>query len=192
MHRRTPCASLGEPRAPTWDALALDDLPQQRRSPSADAPAIRYLPQGNGQRGPGWPEGLGYGSCPSQPSAAIAHQRMSSSLLSPPRSAPTRSVDKPVALDSVLKKRSDNVESYQRFETLQEAFDRAMRGLGGARGALQDVVKHINAEAHKKSAEAWRMHRLEEAMTSSLAELNREVRALRADGARLRATEASQ
>lgn len=64
-------------------------------------------------------------------------------------------------------------------EALHDAFERAIRGLGGARGALADAAFQLGVEAQRRSAEARRLKRLEQAMGASMAGLGREVRSLR-------------
>jgi len=129
-----------------------------RRAPSADGPAVGGLPRGSGRRGPGCPEGSGYG-----PGRGNQHSRRSNSGQRPPASG---RLESPTALQGAL---SD-----------------ALRGLGGARGALADAARQLSIEASKRNAEALRMHRFEQALATSLHGFGRELRAIRAESSRLR------
>lgn len=70
---------------------------------------------------------------------------------------------------------------------LEQAFDRALRGLRSARCALVDVQRQMSMEQQRVSAaEAWRAQRLHQALTARLTGVGKEVRALRAESARIR------
>lgn len=129
----------------------------RRRAPSADAAVVGGLPRGHGRRGPGHPEGSGSGL-----SRGNLHGRRSNSCHRPPAA------------------------SSEPPHILQGAMTEALRGLGGARGALADAAKQLSTEASKRNAEALRIHRLEQVLATSLHGFGREMRAMRAESARLR------
>lgn len=69
---------------------------------------------------------------------------------------------------------------------LQAVLADALRGLGGAKTALAGAARQLSLEAKQRNAEAWRIHRLEQAMGASIMHLGRELREVRKESARLR------
>jgi len=153
-----------------------------RRSPSAGCvPSVSIvgLPRGSGVRGFGHPEGCG-GAARRPQSAQV---RPPTPPWRPPRPSQAAKTSAPCDLTSSI---SPLRALSPRDGSLEDKLSEALRGLGGARGALAEASKQLSREAHRRSSEAWRLHRLEQVMAASLGGFGRELRALRADSAQAR------
>jgi hypothetical protein len=145
-------------------------LSARRRAPSAgNLPKVCNLPRGSGRRGPGHPEGAGSG--PRKSGVAVTE--------------PPRFPKAPPASETMTPRRAKQAPS-PRKSGLEDALSEALRGLGGARGALSDASRQLSQEAHRRHSEAWRLQRLEQLMAASLGGFSRELRSLRAEAARCR------
>lgn len=198
--RRCRCSEAGLPTSTSTPRLGLPEsrscscsaMPSRRsastrasggrRSPSASfAPSVGAsgMPRGSGRRGPGNPEGRGSGS--KRPASCLARPP------SPPR-PPYRSAQpskQPLGSD-LQATRSLGAAPSTHDVGLEDMLGEALRGLGGARGALAEAAKQLSQEAHRRSSEAWRLHRLEQVMAASLGGFSRELQALRAESVRSR------
>lgn len=181
----------------------------RRRAPSSEAPSVGggHLPQGSGQR-PGRLEGHSLGSRrplgqtqrahssgpgsarlsgfigPRRPPEEQLHRstspqgrsRASAGSCSDGAQAPA-----PGGPGPTLTAGDFNVDHSPTIAApaVQGALERAMRGLGTARGTLADAAEQIGLEAEKRSAEAWRLRRLQHTLVASVAGLKREVLTLR-------------
>jgi len=171
--------SLASPRARcegvACQGASSRPLSARRKTPSAgNLPTVGDLPRGSGRRGPGHPEGAGSG--PRNP----ASRKSGVPAAQPPRFPKT-----PPAVDTMTPRRAKTMPSPRKSD-LEDALSEALRGLGGAQGALSDASRQLSQEAQRRSSEAWRLHRLEQIMAASLGGFSRELRCLRAEAARCR------
>jgi len=147
-------------------------LSARRKAPDAGSPlTVGGLPRGSGRCGPGYPEGAGSG-----PRNQASRKTGIPSTLHP------RFSKVPPSAETLTPRSAMKVVSPR----LEDALSEALRGLGGAQGALSDASRQLSQEARRRSSEAWRLHRLEQVMAASLGGFSRELRSLRMETARHR------
>lgn len=153
---------------------------RRHRPCSGSVPVVGGLPRGSGRRGPGYPEGSGSGP---RRSPSMPARRPTPPWTPHPQPQPSK---QPPALpvQPEMMATIPRLGHAARAGSLEDTLGEALRGLDGARGALADASKQLSQEAHRRSSEAWRLHRLEQVVAASLGGFGRELRGLHAENAR--------